>query len=95
VCRQPEPGDVAVGGPLETGDDIRAELRLEEVRVRFCGRRYSSTDRRRRIGVTSVTSPSLASNTGKSPVCSASRAMRTVSWDAVPQPSGQGTRTCR
>ena len=36
-----------------------------------------------------------ASNTGNRPVSRARRARRRVSWLAAPQPSGQGTSTCR
>ena len=42
-----------------------------------------------------VTTPCSASNTGNSPHSTASRANRIVSWEAEPQPSGQGTWICR
>src|SRR5262249_27524098 len=62
---------------------------------RACGRRYSSTGTRCRIGLTEVTSPCSASYTGNRPDSTANRATLMVSHAAVPQPSGQGTSTCR
>ena len=58
-------------------------------------RRYSSTGACRLILETDTTSPCSASKTGKRPVSFASRAIRMVSFDAAPQPSGQGTNRCR
>ena len=49
----------------------------------------------RRIFETPTTSPCSASKTGNSPVSLTSRASRIVSREAEPQPSGQGTKTCR
>src|SRR5450631_16123 len=64
---------------------------LNKFSKRRCGLRYSVTGTGRRIFRLLVTMPCSASKTGNSPDSTASRASRTVSCEAEPQPSGHGT----
>src|SRR5664280_242705 len=64
---------------------------LNKCAKRRCGLRYSATETGRRIFRLLVTMPYSASKTGNSPDSTASRARRTVSCEAEPQPSGHGT----
>ena len=95
LAEQAEAADVAIRASLDAGDHLAAQLGLEQVREALLRAQVLLDGHLPADLRDAVRSPSRASNTGKMPDSFAKRAILIVSFEALPQPSGQGTNTCR